>query len=95
MMNHFRTDSNAGQTNLYRIRIKGHLNGQWSDWFDGFTVTLLDDGSTLLDGQVADQAALHGMLRRIRDLGMPLLSVLRVSPDQTDMTMADYRRETT
>ena len=95
MMNHFRTDSNTGQPNLYRIRIKGHLNGQWSDWFDGFTVTLLDDGSTLLDGQVADQAALHGMLRRIRDLGMPLLSVLRVSPDQNDMTMADYRRETT
>lgn len=95
MMNHFRTDANAGQTNLYRIKIKGHLNGQWSDWFDGFTVTLLDDGSTLLDGQVADQAALHGMLRRIRDLGMPLLSVLRVSPDQTDMTLADYRKDLT
>lgn len=95
MMNHFRTDSNTGQPSLYRIRIKGHLNDQWSEWFDGFTVTLLDDGSTLLAGQVTDQAALHGMLRRIRDLGMPLLSVLRVSPDQADVTLADYRREST
>jgi hypothetical protein len=69
---------------LYEIRIKGHLDNRWADWFDGLTITLEDNGETLLTGPVVDQAALHGLLRKVRDLGMPLLSVTRVRPSQAD-----------
>ena len=65
---------------LYEIRIKGHLEGRWADWFGGLTITLEDNGDTLLTGPVIDQAALHGLLRKVRDLGLPLLSVNRVVP---------------
>ena len=68
---------------IYQIRIKGHLGQQWTDWFEGLTITLQEDGDTLLTGPVVDQAALHGLLKRVRDLGMPLLSVNCVEPDQT------------
>jgi hypothetical protein len=67
------------QPMVYRIRIKGHLGPQWRDWFGGLTVTLEDNGETLLTGPVADQAALHGLLRKVRDLGIPLVSVVRVN----------------
>jgi hypothetical protein len=60
---------------IYQIRIQGHLDAQWSDWFDRMSITLTDDGDTLLTGPVIDQAALHGLLRRVRDLGIPLLAV--------------------
>ena len=60
---------------LYELRIKGHLDDRWSDWFGGLTITLEDNGDTLLTGPVVDQAALHGLLRKVRDLGMPLVSV--------------------
>ena len=60
---------------LYEIRLKGHLDGRWADWFEGMTITLEDNGDTLLAGPVVDQAALHGLLIRVRDLGMPLVSV--------------------
>ena len=60
---------------IYQIRIKGHLGPQWTDWFDGLTITLEEDGSTLLRGPVVDQSALHGILKKVRDLGLPLLSV--------------------
>ena len=69
---------------VYQIRIKGHLGGQWTDWFEGLTLTLEEDGNTLLTGPVVDQAALHGLLKKVRDLGMPLLSVNRVEPGQAD-----------
>ena len=65
---------------LYEIRIKGHLDDRWADWFGSMTITLEDNGDTLLTGPVVDQAALHGLLRKVRDLGMPLLSVIRVKP---------------
>ena len=68
----------------YEIRIKGHLTDQWADWFEGLTLTLEENGQTLLSGPVADQAALHGLLKKVRDLGMPLLSVIRVEPGQAD-----------
>jgi len=70
------------ESGLYEIRIKGHLDDRWTDWFEGLTITLEEDGDTLLTGPVVDQAALHGLLKRVRDLGMPLLSINFVSPDQ-------------
>ena len=66
---------------IYQIRIKGHLDPQWTHWFEGLTITLEEDGNTLLSGPVADQAALHGLLKKVRDLGMPLISVSPVEPD--------------
>jgi len=68
----------------YEIRIKGHLDDRWAAWFGGLTITLEDNGHTLLTGPVVDQAALHGLLKKVRDLGMPLLSVIRVKPNQAD-----------
>ena len=69
---------------IYQIRVTGHLGREWTDWFDGLSITLQDNGETLLSGPVIDQAALHGLLRKVRDLGLPLLSVMRLLPDQAD-----------
>src|SRR6266702_8724489 len=69
---------------FYQITVKGHLNPNWADWFEGLTITLEDNGETLLTGLVVDQAALHGVLRKVRDVGMPLLSVSRVEPGQAE-----------
>jgi hypothetical protein len=69
---------------LYEIRIKGHLADRWADWFGGLTITLEDNGDTLLTGPVVDQAALHGLLKKVRDLGMPLLSVNQCEPGQAE-----------
>ena len=67
---------------VYQIRIKGHVSRTWMDWFAGLTITLEDNGETLLNGPLTDQAALYGLLRTVRDLGLPLLSVMYVEPDQ-------------
>jgi len=67
--------TNPSQPVIYQIRLKGHLDSQWTDWFEGLTITLEEDGNTLLTGPVVDQAALHGLLKKVRDLGMPLVSV--------------------
>jgi hypothetical protein len=72
------------QRMIYQIRIQGHLGTEWTDWFEGLTITLQDNGETLLTGSVVDQAALYGLLRKVRDLGMPLLSVNRAYPGQAD-----------
>src|SRR5260221_14387596 len=69
---------------IYEIKIEGHLGTQWTDWFGGLTITLEDNGDTLLTGPVVDQAALHGLLKKVRDLGMPLVSVSPVKPAQAD-----------
>ena len=69
---------------VYQIRVTGHLGREWSGWFDGLSITLEDNGETLLSGPVVDQAALHGLLRKVRDLGMPLLAVIQLPPDQAD-----------
>ncbi len=74
----------ASQPTIYRIRIGGHLSRQWAEWFEGLTLTREENGDTLLTGPVTDQAALYGLLRKVRDLGMPLISVNRVEPDPTD-----------
>jgi hypothetical protein len=65
---------------VYQVRLEGQLGTQWADWFGGLTVMPQDNGETLLTGSVADQAALHGLLRKVRDLGLPLISVNRVVP---------------
>ncbi len=67
----------------YEIRIKGHLDKRWAAWFEGLTITLEEDGDTLLTGPVVDQAALHGLLKRVRDLGMPLISVSPLEPSSS------------
>jgi len=67
----------------YEIRVAGRLAPRWSAWFDGMDVAHMDDGSTLISGLVADQAALHGVLQRLRDVGIPLLSLTHVQPDAT------------
>jgi hypothetical protein len=82
----FNSESDPGQPPVYQIRIKGHLGRQWTDWFGGLTITLEDNGETLLTGAVVDQAALHGLLRKVRDVAMPLLSVNRVTPGQADVS---------
>jgi hypothetical protein len=70
----------------YEIRVAGHLSPQWTDWFEGLTITLEESGDTLLTGPMIDQAALHGLLKKVRDLGMPLVSVSIVEPGQTDQS---------
>ena len=67
---------------VYEIRLKGHLSHQWTEWFEGLTILLEEDGNTLLTGPVIDQSALHGLLKKVRDLGMPLLLVNRVNPNR-------------
>ena len=74
----------ADQPLVYQIRIKGHLGPQWMDWFEGLVITLEEDGHTLLAGPVIDQAALHGILKKVRDLGIPLVSVNSFGPGPQD-----------
>ncbi len=68
-------DEKHCQPQRYEIRLKGHLHDRWAEWFEGLTITLEEDGNTLLTGPVIDQAELHGLLKKVRDLGMPLVSV--------------------
>jgi len=82
------------ESGLYEIRIRGHLDDRWADWFGGLTITLEENGDTLLTGPVADQAALHGLLRRVRDLGVPLLSVMRLETGQADASDVKQQVET-
>jgi hypothetical protein len=77
-------NSDPDQPVVYEIRIRGHLGSQWADWFGGFTLAPQDNGDTLLTGLVVDQAALHGLLKKVRDLGVPLISLGRVEPGEGD-----------
>jgi hypothetical protein len=86
MSNELNPKTDPSQPMVYQIRIKGHLGHEWTDWFEGLTVTLEDDGTTLLTGLVIDQAALHGLLKKVRDLGMPLVSVGPVEPGQANQS---------
>ncbi len=83
MSNELEPKPTPSQSMVYQIRIKGHLDYQWTDWFEGLIITLEEDGDTLLTGPVVDQAALHGLLKKVRDLGMPLVSVNRVQSKET------------
>ncbi len=84
MSSTFNSEIDPGQPMVYQIRIKGHLGREWTDWFGGLTITLEDNGETLLTGPVVDQAALHGLLKKVRDLAMPLVSVSPVTPGQAE-----------
>ena len=79
-------DTPTSNAQYYEIRLKGHLDDRWAEWFDGLTITLEEDGDTLLTGPVVDQAALHGLLKKVRDLGLPLLSVNSVEPDTKEVS---------
>ena len=68
----------------YEIRLRGHLDSRWAAWFDGLSLSNESDGTTVIGGPVADQAALHGLLQKVRDLGLPLVSVTQIQPDQPE-----------
>lgn len=74
---------------IYQIRVQGHLGSEWSDWFGGLSIRREGNGDTLLSGAVVDQAALYGLLRKVRDLGMPLISVNRLQSGQPDVPNVD------
>ncbi len=86
MSNELDPKTDPNQPMIYQIRVKGHLGPQWTDWFEGLTITLEDNGQTLLTCPVVDQAALYGLLRKVRDLGLPLISVTRAEPGQADVS---------
>ena len=82
MSNKLNPESGPNQPLVYEIRIKGHLGRKWKDWFEGMSITLEDNGDTRITGPVVDQAALHGLVKKVRDLGLPLISVNRVVSGQ-------------
>jgi hypothetical protein len=84
MSNKLNQKTGSIQSLVYQIRVKGHLGYQWADWFEGLTITIEDNGDTLLTGPVVDQAALHGLIKKVRDLGIPLISVIRLNPVQKE-----------
>ena len=82
------SDTSTGTHNgarWYEIRLKGHLDSRWAAWFDGLSLTHDSDGTTIISGPVVDQAALHGLLQKVRDVGIPLVSVAQVDPDEPDV----------
>jgi hypothetical protein len=81
MLNEQKSERDPEEPKIFEIRVQGHLSQQWQGWFDGLTITLEEDGNTLLRGPVVDQSALHGALKKIRNLNMPLLSVNSTDPD--------------
>ena len=83
--------SDGPEAGRYEIRLTGHLDARWAAWFDGLTVSLESDGTTVLSGPIADQAALHGVIQRVRDLGLPLVSVTRVETDMPVLPTTDPR----
>jgi hypothetical protein len=85
--------TDPGQPTVFQLRIKGHLSDQWTDWFEGLTITLEEDGDTLLTGPIVDQAALFGLLKKVRDLGMPLVSINCVEPGNPDMASTSLEKE--
>ena len=90
MSNEINSGNEKAQPLVYQIRIKGQLGTEWSDWFEGLSITLEDNGDTLLTGPVVDQAALHGLLRKVRDLGMLLVSAILVTPDRAEESDVEH-----
>ena len=92
MANELNSKTDPDEPIVYQIMIKGQVGAGWTDWFEGLTITLEDNGDTLLTGPVADQAALYGLLKKVRDLGTPLLSVNRVKPDPPERSESKLSR---
>ncbi|MDV2988856.1 MAG: hypothetical protein P3T54_01665 [Dehalogenimonas sp.] len=88
MSNEFEPKPTQDKPLIYQIRIKGHLGCQWTVWFEGLTITLGDNGDTLLTGPVTDQAAMHGLLKKLRDLGLPLVSICPLGHCESDQSNA-------
>jgi len=86
-------DEKDNQQQCFEIRLKGHLDDRWSEWFDGLTITLQEDGDTLLIGQVIDQATLDGLLKKVRNLGITLVSVRPVEPESQTKPGSDQHVE--
>jgi hypothetical protein len=86
MSNKSNSPADLIQPLIYQIRLEGHLDRQWTDWFDGLTIMLEEKGDTLLTGPVVDQSALYGLLKKVRDLGMSLVWVIRLEPRPTDVS---------
>ena len=84
-----KSKADLDQSNIYQIKVKGHLDRQWSDWFDNLTITPSKNGTTLLTGPVVDDAALHGLIKKVRDSGMQLLSVNCIESDQVETIDTD------
>jgi hypothetical protein len=84
MSNRLDAQIDSSELTIYQIRLEGQLGSQWTDWFGGLIITLEENGDTLLTGPVVDQAALHGLLKKVRDLGMPLISVNRAGLGHED-----------
>jgi hypothetical protein len=84
-------DTPTSNPQYYEIRLKGHLETRWVKWFDGLTIRLDENGNTLLSGLVVDQAALHGLLKKVRDLGLPLLSVNPVQINRTNSKKGEMK----
>jgi hypothetical protein len=84
-------DKPTSNAKVYEIRLKGHLDDRWAEWFGGLTIRLEEDGDTILSGPVADQAALHGLLKKVRDLGLPLLSVNLVQINRTNSKKGEMK----
>lgn len=89
MPNPLETQPDSLEPLIYQIRVRGHLDSQWTDWFEGLSITLEENGDTLLSGPVVDQAALHGLLKKVRDMGMSLVSVNQV---QFGVTHQDHSK---
>jgi hypothetical protein len=84
MSNESNSSHEKAEPLIYQIRVQGHLDRKWADWFSGLSITLLDNGETLFTGPVLDQAALHSLLRKVCDVGLPLVAVMQVEPEQAD-----------
>jgi hypothetical protein len=86
-----RSTGKRNEVGRYEIRLKGHLASRWAAWFDGLSLTNESDGTTLIRGLVVDQAALHGLIQKVRDVGLPLISVAQIDTDQTDVSTTEPR----
>jgi hypothetical protein len=95
MSNELNATTDPCEPIAYQIRLKGQLGSEWADWFGGLTITPEDNGTTLLTGPAIDQAMLHGLLKKVRDLGLPLISINPLEPDRPEVASVDLNQSFT